>query len=653
MSKNNYDELNLRKFKMSSILPDATVLLLGKRRSGKCLIKDTGILMYDGSVKKIQDIKIGDLVMGDDSTSRTVLSTHNGYDVMYKITNQFNESYVVNSQHIISFKCVFNSVITNSNNSYKVKWFDNTKLKVITKKFVYKPTDKQIDKQTDKLTVYNKIQEMLSKSSSEIINIPIKKYMTLLPKYKKFLMGYQVSVDFKKSETEIDPYLCGLLMNNHYRYSRNACILKFLNTALTQYNSYLWYDKNTQLYKITSESNLENILNQYNSLNEIPKEYKINSHENRLLFALGVLEVNNYFTNGFYMYNENDTGFNNDFIFLIKSLGYSIRKIYNGDYIKLYIYNENCKIENISDFFNIPIQKHVLNKLEIQNIGINEYFGIQINKNSLFILDNFIVTHNSWLVRDIFYHHKHIPSGVVFSGTEEANPFFSEFIPDCFIHSEYDGELIEKIMNKQKKKIRDAKREGIKDGKSPSNNLFIIFDDMLHDAQNWKNEKTIKNIFFNGRHYNFLFILTMQYALAIPPALRSNIDYVFIFNEQSLKNRRKIYDDYAAMIPTFDHFCNILDACTQNFECLVIKTSGNSTDIRDSVFWYKAKSHDNFKVGHYKFWKFHNQHYNKNHEDDCFDEEEKINELKDKFSKTKKLKVIVSRENNKIVDIDY
>ena len=113
----------------------------------------------------------------------------------------------------------------------------------------------------------------------------------------------------------------------------------------------------------------------------------------------------------------------------------------------------------------------------------------------------------SFLTRDIFYHHKNIPSGVVFSGTEEASPFFGNFIPDSFIHSEYDPELMESIMNHQKKKIREAKADGLSEsGKHASNNLFIVLDDMLHDAQNWKKEKTIKSIFFNGRHYNFLFI---------------------------------------------------------------------------------------------------------------------------------------------------
>jgi hypothetical protein len=251
----------------------------------------------------------------------------------------------------------------------------------------------------------------------------------------------------------------------------------------------------------------------------------------------------------------------------------------------------------------------------------------------------------SWLVRDIFYHHKDIPSGIVFSGTEEASPFFGDFIPDCFIHSEYDPELVDSIMTRQKKKIRESKAKGLSDtGKHPSNNLFIVLDDMLHDAQNWKKDKTIKSIFFNGRHFNFLFILTMQYAQGIPPELRSNIDYIFIFNEPSIANRKKIYDAYGGCIPSFDHFCNILDACTNNHECLVIKTSGNTADLREQVFWYKAEPHSNFRAGHPKFWKYHSYNYNYNYEQEGDKDKEELDKLKKKFAKTRKLKVIVSRK---------
>jgi hypothetical protein len=286
----------------------------------------------------------------------------------------------------------------------------------------------------------------------------------------------------------------------------------------------------------------------------------------------------------------------------------------------------------------------MVSQIEVHEVGEGEYYGIELDGNNRFVLGNFIVTHNSWLVRDIFYHHRHIPSGVVFSGTEEASPFFSDFIPDCFIHSEYDPELIETIMNRQKK-IRQAKTSGKSDtGKLPANNVFIVLDDMLHDAQNWKKDKTIKSIFFNGRHFNFLFVLTMQYAQGIPPELRSNIDYVFIFNEPSVANRKRIYDAYGGIVPSFDHFCNILDACTQNHECLVIKTSGNSVDLSDQIFWYKAQAHTNFRVGHSKFWNYHQSHYNDNYEDEADHDQAEMDKLKRKFAKTRKLKIIVSRQ---------
>jgi nucleoside-diphosphate-sugar epimerase len=138
----------------------------------------------------------------------------------------------------------------------------------------------------------------------------------------------------------------------------------------------------------------------------------------------------------------------------------------------------------------------------------------------------------------------------------------------------------------------------------------------------------------------------MQYAQGIPPELRSNIDYVFIFNEPSVANRKRIYEAYAGMIPSFEYFCNILDACTQNHECLIIKTSGNSSDIREQVFWYKAEAHTDFKVGHPDFWKYHKSNYNEKYEEEDDKNKEEFDKLKRKFAKTRKLKVIVSRQGD-------
>ena len=69
-------------------------------------------------------------------------------------------------------------------------------------------------------------------------------------------------------------------------------------------------------------------------------------------------------------------------------------------------------------------------------------------------------TGKSWLIRDLFYHNKDIPTGVVFSSTESVSPFFKDFIPDTFIHSEYDPQLIEDLMKKQQKRIFKANALG-------------------------------------------------------------------------------------------------------------------------------------------------------------------------------------------------
>ena len=68
---------------------------------GKCFAPGTEILMADGSIKLIENIVEGDLVMGIDSLPRKVLKTHNGIDKMYKITPMNGNIQVVNSNHDI------------------------------------------------------------------------------------------------------------------------------------------------------------------------------------------------------------------------------------------------------------------------------------------------------------------------------------------------------------------------------------------------------------------------------------------------------------------------------------------------------------------------------------------------------------------------
>jgi len=75
---------------------------------GKCLGKNTPVLMYDGTIKMVQDIVVGDVLMGDDSTPRNVLTLARGRETMYKIRDMsspnIDVSYIVNSNHILSLR---------------------------------------------------------------------------------------------------------------------------------------------------------------------------------------------------------------------------------------------------------------------------------------------------------------------------------------------------------------------------------------------------------------------------------------------------------------------------------------------------------------------------------------------------------------------
>jgi len=87
-----------------SLSKNLYALITGGIGLGKCHKKGTQILMYDGSLKKVEDIKIGDLLMGDDGDYRTVLNLSRGKEMMYWVRQKKGMDYCVNESHILSLK---------------------------------------------------------------------------------------------------------------------------------------------------------------------------------------------------------------------------------------------------------------------------------------------------------------------------------------------------------------------------------------------------------------------------------------------------------------------------------------------------------------------------------------------------------------------
>jgi hypothetical protein len=127
----------------------------------------------------------------------------------------------------------------------------------------------------------------------------------------------------------------------------------------------------------------------------------------------------------------------------------------------------------------------------------------------------------------------------------------------------------------------------------------------------WLKDPNILELFFNGRHHHLSFILTMQYSVGIPPEMRSNFDYIFLLAEDTISNRKRLYEHYAGMFPTFDIFQQVFTDITENYGIMVINNRVHSKNLTDKVFWYRAKNVPLFKIGCNKFHRFHDKVYDK------------------------------------------
>lgn len=83
--------------------PKHTLIKLISTTGGhaRCFGKGTGIRMFDGTIRPVEKIAPGDLVMGPDSGPRTVLSTHSGRDRLFEVKPLRTEGFICNGEHLL------------------------------------------------------------------------------------------------------------------------------------------------------------------------------------------------------------------------------------------------------------------------------------------------------------------------------------------------------------------------------------------------------------------------------------------------------------------------------------------------------------------------------------------------------------------------
>ena len=165
---------------------------------------------------------------------------------------------------------------------------------------------------------------------------------------------------------------------------------------------------------------------------------------------------------------------------------------------------------------------------------------------------------------------------IVTKGSECA-PMFA---PDR-VHGNYDPQILRDVMAEQKQAIGEAAAAG----QTLDKTSRVVLDDALYSIES---VDKLREIVIYGRNLYIDLIVALPYPFGLPPTLRGSIDYVFILRENIISNRRRLYDNYAGMLPNFETFCDLLDKTTLDYDCLVIDNTVQSNKPEDCLFFYNA-----------------------------------------------------------------
>jgi len=480
------------------------IIVIGKPG---CFAAGTKIIMSNGSLKAVENVKVSDMILGDDYTARKVLDLYRGYDIMYDIIPQDSgQQYTVNRLHNLALM-----YHDESNNKY-------VKIKINVENYLKIPFELR-----EKFYIYRSFGS----------NFPNTRYTNL-----NFRRAYIAGLKVAKYDKKI---------NNDILFGTCEIRRHFL-AGLLDYGMYKKLDNFFILRSICSRKDVQFLLNSMGIF--VSEQEKLCG---KILFSLPYKKIHSFS-------------------------------------------HSSLKELTMSHFF-------------VSYRGYGDYYGFEIDKNHKFLLSSFDVVYNtgkSTLITSLLYHKKNIiPVAVAMSGTEDSNRTFSQFMPSLFIHNSYQESKINDFITRQKYAKRYLQNPwGV-----------LILDDCTDDPKVFQ-KPLQQSIFKCGRHWKMLYIVSLQYAMDIKPVIRSNVDGVFILREPSLVTRRKIWENYASIIPTFDLFCQIMDAVTQNYTALYIDNSSKSNIWTECVFWYKPPIVGKWRFGAKEFWKFHKENFNSQYGDD-------------------------------------
>lgn len=359
------------------------------RGEGKCQQKGSKVLMFDGSIKKVEEVAVGDSLMGDDNMPRRVLSLANGKEEMYEVTPFRGEKKVITADHILSL------MRRRSRHNKRNKPFEDL-------------------------------------NAGKIVDITLREYQKQNKWFKDLHLLYRIPIEWPKQEVDIDPYFLGLWLGDG---SSTAPEITTMDKEIVDYLSD-FADKNGM--KITKNGKAENRASTYKIVSQkiigqnrnnrlltalrelnlvgnkhIPQIYKANSRDVRLKLLAGLVDSDGYINRNSIQITLKVKQLADDAVFLARSLGFhaEIKKCkkgikssgFCGEYYTVGVSGDCSIIPTIITRKRCRERSKWKNVLvtgikEVKSVGDQEYYGFSLDGNGRYVTSDFTVTHNSLMV---------------------------------------------------------------------------------------------------------------------------------------------------------------------------------------------------------------------------------------------------------------
>jgi hypothetical protein len=365
-------------------------LLTGLPGTAKCLGLGTKVIKFDGSIVNVEDVVVGDVLMGPDSKPRIVQSVSRGESPLYKIVPTKGESWVCNDVHVLT---------------------------------------------------------LVHSTKNEVVDIALPDYMSSNKSFKEKAKLFQPEngVEFQTSQDKlpIDPYFVGVWLGdgtkqfdvsgvNPSRLNgvhiskpdqeiRDMCANEAAKWGLALNTTYGGNTNSCPTYRLSAgrglgepKENRNPLLTEMqklfpNRVIHIPAIYLRASRAERLELLAGILDTDGYLGDNCYEISQKSVTLANDIAFLARSVGLKVTQtvttVNKGHYTKAQISGHvdmiPCRIARKQAQPRKQVKNALRTGFKVESIGVGPYAGFTLDGDGRFLLGDFTVTHNTTLLQAI------------------------------------------------------------------------------------------------------------------------------------------------------------------------------------------------------------------------------------------------------------